>query len=413
MTDKHFDFTAFVPSVLAGAVGALALNVVLVAIAIGVASSDSARDVVEAFVRDIAGEQQLVVDSTGEASDVVNVVDQANPAVVSIVITKDVPVLEQYFEEYNPFGNGVFGFQMPQYRQKGTEKQEIGGGSGFLVTEDGYVVTNAHVVSDTEADYTVFLNDETEFEAEVVATDTLLDIAVLKIDGDDFPYLEFGDSDALQVGQTVVAIGNALGEFRNTVSVGVVSGLSRDLTASSGSGESERLIDVIQTDAAVNPGNSGGPLLDLSGKVIGVNVATSLNGENISFALPATEVKKAVDSIRENGRVVRAYLGVRYVLIDEDMKKANALEVDYGALILRSQNGKELGVVPGSPADKAGLEENDIILEVDGERIDAENPLNIAMNKKSAGDKVTLKVLHDGEEIEVEVTLGEMPQAED
>ncbi|MDQ5952430.1 MAG: Protease Do [Patescibacteria group bacterium] len=396
----------------AGVLGALLVNVVLGAAAWSYVATPQGRDQVADWLDVKSTALVPIVDSAGEHSDIVNVVEAASPAVVSIVITKDVPIIEKYYDQQtDPFG-GIFGglYQIPQYRQNGTEEKEVGGGSGFLVTEDGYVVTNAHVVSDPEAKYTAFLNDGSEFAAEVVATDTLLDIAVLKIEGNDFSYLEFGDSAAIKSGQSVIAIGNALGEFRNTVSVGVVSGLSRSITASNGSGESEQLTNIIQTDAAINPGNSGGPLLDLSGRVVGVNVAASAGGaENIGFALPANAVKNTVDSIRENGRVIRAYLGVRFLTINEAIQKQNGLSVDHGALVVRGSQG-ELAIIPGSPADKAGLEENDIILKIENEEVNEEHPLNVVLQQYKVGDKVKLHILHDGDEKDVYATLAEAPQ---
>lgn len=400
---EQFEIKRYVPAAIAGLLGALVCNVFLIAIVLALAANGNVREFVKDSVSDFVEDDAVVVDSTGEATDVVNVVERANPAVVSIVATKDVPKIEQYYEQ-SPWGL----FSFPQYRENGTEEQEVGSGSGFLVSDDGYIVTNAHVVTDDEAEYTVFLNDQTEYAADVVAADDVNDIAVLKIDGSGLEYLEFGDSDALKVGQSVIAIGNALGEFSNTVSVGIVSGLSRSIVASSG-GSSEQLADVIQTDAAINPGNSGGPLLDLAGNVVGVNVATSMRGENISFSLPSNLVKQTVDSIRENGRVVRAYLGVRYQIVTEDLQEANNLPVDYGAIILKGEN-RQLAVVPGSPADKAGLEENDIILEVDGVKIDEERTLQSLIAAKAVGDIVRLKVLHDGDEKEIDVTLEEAPQ---
>lgn len=344
------------------------------------------------------------------AMDVADVVEKINPAVVSIVITKDVPVLEQYFED--PFsdmfgGNSPFNFRIPKYRQKGTAEKEIGGGSGFLVSSDGYIVTNAHVVQDKEAQYTVFTNDETKYEAKVVAVDDVLDIALLKIEVKEMPYLEFGDSDKLRLGQAVIAIGNALGEFRNTVSTGVISGLARSIIAGTDAGTVETLENVIQTDAAINPGNSGGPLLDLSGKVIGVNVAVASGSENISFALPSNTVKEAVDSIREHGKVIRPYLGVRYIQINEVIQKRNNLSVDYGALILRGETEGDAAVISGSPADKAGLEEYDIILEIDGVKINEDHSLASIIRKKKVGDLIKIKISHEGEEKIIDVRLEE------
>lgn len=393
-----------------GVAGAFACNLFAVLVVAAVISSESGKEALAQTLGVEPASQAPVIDSAGDRSDVVNVVDAASPAVVSIVITKDVPIIEQYYEQ-NPFG-GFFGlpFSTPQYRQKGTERKEVGGGSGFLISADGYLVTNAHVVSDEDADYTALLNDGNKLEARVVATDEVLDVALLKVEGADLPYLEFGDSTAVKSGQSVIAIGNALGEFRNTVSVGVVSGLARTIVATDNRGSTEELSDIIQTDAAINPGNSGGPLLDLSGKVIGVNVAASVgSAENIGFALPANAVKTAVDSMKEHGKVVRPYLGIRFIPVTESLQETNDLPVNYGALLIRGESRNELAVISGSPADKAGLEENDIILEVDGQRVDEDHPLQTILQRKAVGDLIEMKVLHDGEEKIVAVKLTEAP----
>jgi S1-C subfamily serine protease len=353
-----------------------------------------------------------------EESDVVSVVEKVSPAVVSIIITKNLPKIEEYY--FNPFGDDdffnrffgddFFNFGIPQYRQNGTEEQEIGGGTGFIITSDGYIVTNKHVVADEEAEYTVMMNDESKYDAEVVARDPTTDFAVLKIEGKDFPTIELGDSDELKVGQTVIAIGNALGEFRNTVSVGVISGLSRSITASSFGFGSENLVGVIQTDASINHGNSGGPLLNLAGQVIGINTAIAQDAQNIGFAIPINEVKNSIESVKEYGKIIKPWLGVRYIMINESIAESNKLDVDYGALIIRGEEKTDLAVIPGSPADKAGLVENDIILEVNGEKIDQDYPLMKAIAKFKPGDEITLKVLHKGEEKEVKVRLEELKE---
>ena len=353
-----------------------------------------------------------------EESDVVSVVEKVSPAVVSIIITKNLPKIEEYY--FNPFGDDdffnrffgddFFNFGIPQYRQNGTEEQEIGGGTGFIITSDGYIVTNKHVVADEEAEYTVMMNDESKYDAEVVARDPTTDFAVLKIEGKDFPTIELGDSDELKVGQTVIAIGNALGEFRNTVSVGVISGLSRSITASSFGFGSENLVGVIQTDASINHGNSGGPLLNLAGQVIGINTAIAQDAQNIGFAIPINEVKNSIESVKEYGEIIRPWLGVRYIMINKSIAESNKLDVDYGALIIRGEEKTDLAVIPGSPADKAGLVENDIILEVNGEKIDQDYPLMKAIAKFKPGDEITLKVLHKGEEKEVKVRLEELKE---
>lgn len=346
-------------------------------------------------------------------SAIPDMVERVNPAVVSVVVTKDVPIYERYYEEYNPWdGWGFGGFSIPRVREKGTEEREVGGGSGFIVSEDGLVVTNRHVVSDTDARYSILTNKGDSYEVEVLARDTLLDIAVLRIVGytgtEPLPHLSFGVSATLRPGESVVAIGNALGEFRNSVSVGVVSGLARSITATDGRGNSEDLREVIQTDAAINPGNSGGPLLNLAGEVVGVNVATSQGADNVGFALPADVVKGVVQSVVETGAIVRPFIGVRYVMVNERLKERNSLTVEYGALVARGETAEELAVMPGSPADKAGIVENDIILSVDGVKL-KDTDLATVLRTKAVGQSVTLTIFHKGEEKTVDLTLTAAP----
>jgi S1-C subfamily serine protease len=343
-----------------------------------------------------------------DESLIVSTIDRVNPAVVSVIVTKDVPVYERYYESYNPWG-WFGGFSVPRVRENGTEEREVGGGSGFVVSADGLIVTNRHVVADDSARYSVLFNDGSSEEVEVLARDPLLDIAVLQIvnsEASDFTYLEFGDSESLKLGQTVIAIGNALAEFRNSVSVGVVSGLSRSIVASDSMGRTEELNEVIQTDAAINPGNSGGPLLNTAGEVIGVNVATSRGADNIGFALPAHVVAQVVDSVEEFGEIVRPFLGVRYVMVTPELAEQNRLSVDYGALVLRGDSMEDLAVMPGSPADRARITENTIILEIDGERL-GERDLARVLREKMVGETVELKLLQAGEEKTVTVTLDE------
>lgn len=357
-----------------------------------------------------AHQNSSVEEFSDKDEPLVTMIAGAEPAVVSVVITKDVPIYERYFETLDPWGL----FNVPRVRSNGTEEREVGGGSGFIVTNDGLIVTNAHVVSDTEARYSVVLHNGTSYTVDVLARDTTLDIAVLKISEpitESLTYLSFGDSQALKLGQTVVAIGNALAEFQNSVSVGVVSGLARSITASDEvTGQSERLEHVIQTDAAINPGNSGGPLLNMKGEVIGVSVATSRGAENIGFALPSLVVEEVVDSVREYGEIVRPYFGVRYTMVNERIAKANNLPVSYGALVTRGQSEEELAVVPGSPADKVGILENDIILSIDGVDLkDAD--LAMVLRGKKVGDTISLKVLSKGEEKIITSVLERAPQS--
>ncbi|MDO8592632.1 MAG: trypsin-like peptidase domain-containing protein [bacterium] len=360
-----------------------------------------------------------IVKVTGEGSAVVAAVDKVSPAVVSIIVAKDLPKIQQF--RGSPFGSDFFrqffgdnfgDFPAPQDGQSGqgggTIKQEIGGGSGFIITKDGFIVTNKHVIIDPAADYTVLMNDEKKYPAKVVAQDPVIDLAVLKISAQNLPTVELGDSSSLKAGQSVIAIGNALGEFRNTVSTGVISGLARSVTASGARFGSEQLVNVIQTDASINPGNSGGPLLNIAGQVIGINTAIVQGAQNIGFAIPVNEIKSTIDSIKKNGRIIRPWLGVRYVIINKTVAEANKLSVDYGAIIARGQNQTDLAVIPGSPADKAGLQENDIILEINGQKITENNPLANLVAKFKPGDVISLKVLHQAKEKTVKVKLEEM-----
>jgi len=355
---------------------------------------------------------------TSQEEATIQVVKEVSPAVVSIIITKDVPVFEQYYiNPFEEFGQPFFQFEIPQYRQKGTQKQEVGGGTGFIISKDGMILTSGHVVSDEEADYTVFTLDGKKYPAKVLARDTFRDLALIKIEPEttvdkegkiaskSFPAAKLGDSDNLQIGQTVITIGNALGEFKNTVSAGVISGLGRRVTASGG-GIVETLEDVIQTDAAINPGNSGGPLLNLKGEVIGVNFAMVEQAENIGFSIPINKAKKDIEQVKTIGKISYPFLGVRYILITETIQAENNLPVNYGAWVQKGTGG-EPAISPGSAAEKAGIIEGDIILEFNGEKITQENTLAKVIMKHNPGDEVTLKILRDGEEKIVQVTLGE------
>lgn len=342
-----------------------------------------------------------------EDSAAVDAVAKATPAVVSIIVTQDLSKLYNRPGQRSPWDDFFFSFPLDQATPP-SGKQEIGGGTGFIITTDGLIITNRHVVESEGAEYTVILNDDTRYEAQVLARDTVNDIAVLKIKADNLPVLDLGDSDQIKIGQTVIAIGNSLGEFRNTVTKGVVSGINRRVVAGDGSGSSEVIEEAIQTDAAINSGNSGGPLLDLFGKVVGVNTAVSREGQLIGFAIPINAVKSIIQSVQKYGRIIRTFLGVRYVLLNKDIAQANNItDVADGALIVRGEARTDLAVTPGSPADKAGLVENDIILEVEGEKVTVENTLTSLLNKYKVGDKVKLKVYHKGSIKEVEVELAE------
>lgn len=345
------------------------------------------------------------------------VVNKVSPAVVSIIISKELSQAYNMTGNSFPF-NDFFGFDFPfaqpqpqqpqpQTAPK-TEKQEVGGGTGFIISADGLILTNKHVVADTEASYTVVTADGKRYDAQVLAIDPFVDIALVKIEAKGLPVVTLGDSDKIKIGQTVIAIGNTLSEYHNTVTKGVVSGINRRVVAGGGVIGEETIDEAIQTDAAINPGNSGGPLVNLKGEVVGINTAVSNQGQSIGFSIPINVAKPIVESVKKYGRIIHPWLGVRYTLIDKQLAQANKLPVDYGALILRGSKQTDLAVVPGSPADKAGLVENDIILEIDGTKINEDYPLSKAIQKHKPGDKIKLKILHQGTEKTVSVTLEEM-----
>ncbi|PIZ94933.1 MAG: hypothetical protein COX80_05455 [Candidatus Magasanikbacteria bacterium CG_4_10_14_0_2_um_filter_33_14] len=350
----------------------------------------------------------------------VTVVEKANKAVVSIIISKDISQIQRqnnfsfngFFDLGFPFNQLEPQTQPQDKNDKNDDKsnlQRVGGGSGFIISSDGLIVTNRHVVDDEDAVYSVALSDGTEYDAEVLAKDPVNDVALLKIEAKDLPTLELGDSDQLKIGQTVIAIGNALAEYGNTVTRGVVSGKGRRVEAGNGSGSSEVLEEAIQTDAAINPGNSGGPLLDMAGNVIGINTAVSQEGQLVGFAIPINSVKKTIQSVRETGKIVRPWLGIRYTPINKQMQKTNNLSVDYGVIIQRGTTQDELAVIPGSPADKAGLVENDIILEFAGQKIDENHSLVNMIGKYNIGDEIEIKILHKGNEKTIKLKLEQFP----
>ncbi len=338
-----------------------------------------------------------------EKSPIVELAKKACPAVITIIISKDLPKVDGFY--FFPYGPGQE-FVFPKLK-KGKEKTKVGGGSGFIVSNEGYVVTCSHVVGDPEAEYTVILGPKRKYSAKVLAKDPLVDLAVLKINDKSLPCLELADSDRIELGETVVAIGNPLGEFDDTLSSGIVSGLSRKITAYGGLPlKATSLRGLIQTDAAINPGNSGGPLINMDGKAIGVNTAQVLGAQNIGFAIPINYAKNILEEVKKYGKIRRPFLGVRYVILNSEIAKTNKLPVDYGALIVRETLG-EGAVAKGSAADKAGLKEYDIILESDGEKITEENPLADFLTKHGIGGEINFKILRESKEINLKAKLEE------
>jgi serine protease Do len=285
-------------------------------------------------------------------------------------------------------------------------------GSGIILSKDGYVLTNKHVVPAGTDQVTVITADGKQYSnVKVVARDPTNDVAFLKIDGvSNLTPATIGDSNNVEPGQQVVAIGNALGLFHNSVTSGIISGIGRPVQAGDETGtSSEQLEDMFQTDAAINPGNSGGPLVNLKGEVIGMNTAVSADGQSIGFAIPIATVKGEIDTIEKSGKISKAYLGVRYVSIDQDVASQLKLPVSSGALVRSSGNTQ--GVLPGSPAAQAGLRDGDIITKINGKDIKEGAGLVTQLSQYHPGDKIDLTVIRDGKEQTIKATLGEFPQS--
>lgn len=327
-----------------------------------------------------------------EESVVIDAVERVSPSVVTVGITKTRQVGDML--EINPFDPFA-----PFRRTPGkTQKLEQDIGSGFIVGADGLIVTNKHVVADTTAKYRVITKDDKSFDVVKIYRDPANDLAILKIGATGLTPVELGDSNKIKVGQLAIAIGTALGEFRHTVTTGVISGVGRGITAGSPfEGYVERLDNVIQTDAAINPGNSGGPLLNSSGQVIGVNTAVSGDGQNIGFAIPINVIKDSLANFNATGQFNRPFLGVRYKTISKDVGILN--DIPEGAYVME--------VVAGSPAEKAELTAGDIITKIDDVRLIGENTeLAKVIAKKKAGDVLKLTVYRDNKEQTITVTLG-------
>jgi len=294
-----------------------------------------------------------------------------------------------------------------------TQKTEIvrkGSGTGFLISADGLILTNKHVVgaaNEKTGQYKILLNSGKQYYAQLIGKDPINDLAVLKIFDKNLPYVQLGDSDQLSIGTTVIAIGNALGRYQNSATKGIVSGVGRNIEASDQSGNISEILDnVIQTDAEINPGNSGGPLVDLAGNIVGVNVAIDLSGSAIGFAIPINDAKPVVKSVREIGRIVRPRLGVRYHMLTPELAQQLKLAKDSGAWISVNQDGTP-SVLAGSPADKAGLKPGDIVTEINGIKLQGKATLISVIQKFKPGDRIGLKVFRDGKFINLIAVLDE------
>lgn len=348
---------------------------------------------------DISRQKQIVA---SEGQLIAAIAKEVGPSVVSVNVLSESGVSTDFF-----------GFNIPS-------RPQAGAGTGIIISSEGVIVTNRHVVGTGTTDVSVTLSDGTELDDVTVLGRTnqndSLDIAFLKINdlkGKKLVPAEIGDSSKVQVGDTVVAIGNALGQFNNTVTSGIISGYGRSVVASGngGAADLESLDDLFQTDAAINQGNSGGPLVNTDGQVIGINTAVSGEGQNIGFAIPINDVNGLIKQVLSTGKFERPYLGVRYIRLTADTAKQYDLDVNRGAYILPSVDASQPSILEGSPAAEAGLRERDIITAIDGVKINEGNSLTSLVGRHSVGDTVKLTVLRDGKTITVNIKLAAMPQS--
>lgn len=353
----------------------------------------SGKDRVNLTDKNTKASQQIILNESQLISEIAK---NVGPSVVSVNVTSKSSQLD------------FFGYSRPT--------QEESAGTGFILSAEGVIITNRHVVPSGTSKISVTLSDGTELDNVSVIGRTNdgdpLDVAFLKVNdkkGKTLQPAKLGDSSKTQVGDKIIAIGNALGQFQNTVTAGIISGHGRSIQASDGSNlaNSETLEDLFQTDAAINQGNSGGPLVNVNGEVIGINTAIAGNAQNIGFAIPLNDVKGLITSVLKEGKLLRPYLGVRYVLLTDDYAYQYNLSVKRGAYIAPAQG--QSSIISGSPADKAGLKEKDIIVKVNDTNIDENNSLTGILGKLSVGDTVSLSVVRDGKAINIKAKLEAAP----
>jgi len=326
------------------------------------------------------------------------------PAVVSIVSKKHLEGFEK--NPHRVLYSLLPGRSEAKRAKDSGEEVNVGSGSGCIVDKSGLILTNKHVLGDAETEYSVVLNDGRKFPAKILSIDSINDVAVLKINAGNLPTVALGDARRAELGESVLAMGNALGVFKNTVSLGIVSGLSRSVSAKENpNGPAHEMRGLIQTDAAINPGNSGGPLVNLKGQAVGINVAVVSGAHSIGFAIPINAARRDLADIKKYGRIRRPYLGLRYLLVDEVIKNHLNLPMDYGAIVVAEERGQ--AVIKGSPAEKAGIKERDVILECNGKKISAENVLEDYLNTMRAGEVLSLLVWRNGKKAALKITLAE------
>ena len=346
----------------------------------------------------------------GMKNHLTSVIKKVLPATVTIVIYKDIKELQKQAQSLTNKINLSKNKKLEALKSQADKdgRVRIGSGSGFIASPEGIVISNRHIINDKESIYTVITNDGKKYDAKIIARDPISDIAMLKIqDHNKLPSIKLGDSSKLELGEEVIAIGNAMGLFQNTVSSGIISGLSRSITAQIDSRSPiEEIHGLIQTDAAINPGNSGGPLVNMKGEAIGINIAIISSAENIGFTLPINTVKRDLEDLKKYGRIRRPFLGVHYVIIDEHIKNKFNLPIDLGAYVISEKPNGEI-IIADSPAAKAGIKEKDILIEFNGQKITPEKTIGDILENCSVGDCKKIKILRNGKEFETEITLGE------
>lgn len=345
-----------------------------------------------------------IVNLMEEESATINVVDEVTPAVVSVIVRRSREDVVKSYQAQQIVSDLQFS-DIPLSEAEAKKIVDVSSGTGFFVAEDGLVLTNRHVVDVPNGMLFIVTNEGRELPATLVDTDLILDIALLRVEGKGFPVVSLGDSDKIRIGQTAIAIGNTLSEFRNTVTKGVVSGINRRVTAGFAISGSEVIEKAIQTDAAINPGNSGGPLINLIGEVIGVNAAVSFDGQAVAFAIPINQVKRAIEDVKQSGRIMRPWLGVHYVLIDADPSLPS---FTIGAKIVKGN--QDSGVVKNGPSEKAGLKEGDIMIALDGTFFTEGKALAELITPHHPGDQIKIQYIRGGKLAETIVTLGDTEQ---
>lgn len=330
-------------------------------------------------------QQRQTIASEGEV--IADIAEEVSPSVVSIVTEQRRTI------------NSVYGPRSLSGQAAGT---------GVIIDTDGHILTNKHVVPEGTSTVEVIMSDGVSYSnVAVLARDPLNDIAILKVSNPkNFKPATLGVSDDVRTGQKVIAIGNALGQFQNTVTSGIISGVGRPVEAGDQSGENiERLTNLFQTDAAINSGNSGGPLLDFNGTVIGINTAVAADAQNIGFAIPIDEVKSVINSVKETGSIQRAFLGVRFTMLTPQIARENNVSINSGAYVLDQADA----VVPDSPAAQAGIKPGDVITKINNISLSAARPLDSIVGRFKIGDTVTLQISREGKNSTVRTTLSQIP----